>query len=76
MITGTFDALADVSTGITVDAAVLSTGPDAASYLVGLEPGLQQKFASLTGSHPLERDGPNRCYSSGPEPARPRHWRG
>ena len=47
MITGTFDALADASTGITVDAAVLSTGPDAASYLVGLEPGWQQNLAKL-----------------------------
>ena len=47
MITGTFDELADESTGITVDAAVLSTGPDAASYLVGLEPGWQQNLAKL-----------------------------
>ena len=43
----TFDELADESTGITVDAAVLATGPDAASYLAGLEPGWQQNLANL-----------------------------
>jgi uncharacterized protein YndB with AHSA1/START domain/DNA-binding transcriptional ArsR family regulator len=47
MITGTFDGLADGATGITVDAAVLATGPDAASYLAGLEPGWQQNLANL-----------------------------
>ena len=47
MITGTFDELAEESTGITVDAAVLATGPDAASYLVGLEPGWQQNLTKL-----------------------------
>jgi uncharacterized protein YndB with AHSA1/START domain/DNA-binding transcriptional ArsR family regulator len=47
MLTGTFDVLTEDSTHITVDAAVLSTGPDAASYLVGLEPGWQQNLAKL-----------------------------
>jgi uncharacterized protein YndB with AHSA1/START domain/DNA-binding transcriptional ArsR family regulator len=50
MLTGTFDAVhegEDEKTRITVDAAVLSTGPDAASYLAGLEPGWQQNLANL-----------------------------
>ena len=47
MITGSFDDLAEDATRITVDAAVLSTGPDAASYLVGLQPGWEQNLAKL-----------------------------
>jgi uncharacterized protein YndB with AHSA1/START domain/DNA-binding transcriptional ArsR family regulator len=47
MITGTFEAQDDEKTRITVDAAVLATGPDAASYLAGLEPGWQQNLAKL-----------------------------
>jgi uncharacterized protein YndB with AHSA1/START domain/DNA-binding transcriptional ArsR family regulator len=50
MVTGTFDprhAGEDERSHITVDAAVLSTGPEAAPYLAGLEPGWQQNLAKL-----------------------------
>ena len=46
MITGSFEA-EDDKTRITVDAAVLAEGPDAASYLVGLQPGWEQNLTKL-----------------------------
>jgi uncharacterized protein YndB with AHSA1/START domain/DNA-binding transcriptional ArsR family regulator len=47
MLTGTFDLEDSGKTRITVDAAVLASGPDAAPYLAGLEPGWQQNLANL-----------------------------
>jgi uncharacterized protein YndB with AHSA1/START domain len=47
MLTLTLDPEADDRTRLTVDAAVLATGPDAAQHLAGLEPGWQQNLAKL-----------------------------
>ena len=47
MITGSFDTDDRDKTRVTVDAAVLAEGPDAASYLVGLQPGWEQNLANL-----------------------------